>query len=34
MQHTRYTGLDVHKQFIQAATMSPDGEVLREWRFG
>lgn len=33
MQYTRYTGLDVHKQFVQAATMSPDGDVLREWRF-
>ena len=31
MEYTRYTGLDVHKQFVQAATMSPDGDVLREW---
>lgn len=32
MDYSRYTGLDLHKQFIQAATIDQDGQVLREWR--
>lgn len=32
MSYSRYTGLDLHKQFIQAATIDQDGQVLREWR--
>jgi transposase len=33
MTCSRFTGLDLHKQFIQATTIDPDGRVLREWRF-
>lgn len=29
----QYTGLDVHKQFVFATTLSATGEVKRQWRF-
>ena len=33
MKYSRYTGLDLHKLFIQATTMNRNGRVLKQWRF-
>ncbi len=33
MAYSRFTGLDLHKRFIQATAISPDGQLLRQWRF-
>ena len=33
MTYSRYTGLDLHKQFIQATTLDSDGRILKQWRF-
>ena len=31
--YSRYIGLDLHKQFIQATTLDSDGRTLKQWRF-
>ena len=33
MTYSRYIGLDLHKQFIQATTLDSDGRMLKQWRF-
>ena len=30
---TTYVGMDIHKSFIQAATMDEQGNILREQKF-
>ena len=31
--YSRFIGLDLHKQFIQATTLDSDGRMLKQWRF-
>jgi len=31
--YSRFIGLDLHKQFIQATTLDSDGRTLKQWRF-